>query len=374
MRFYNPVEINQSAGIRKNLASVCKGKEILVICSSSFYKRNYQDSYLFELFNNPECIFEHNFSSNPGLEEISSLCRKYSYKNLSTILGIGGGSAMDVAKILSVGIPALKKGISISQLIKKKDFFIKVNKIDTILVPTTAGTGSEVTPFATVWDYSSGKKLSLNDEKMYAVKAYLDSDFLKNIPLEVALSTGLDALNQAFESIWNKNSNSITIPYAMKAINLGINSLCSLEMINSSKRIRDDLMCSSLLAGLAISQTKTSICHSISYPLTIKLNIPHGLACAFSMREVLEFNYNEINVHFRNLKDCDSKISLHEKLENIFIKNDFKNIFKKYVKSDAEIIELINEMYTPGRFENNIKECSKNDLIKIIKNSCEYIF
>lgn len=374
MRFFNPVEINQSAGIRKDLVSICKDKSSLVVCSKSFYKRGLKDKYLAELFNNSSCFFEHNFNPNPSLEEICFLNQKYSKSEFKLILGIGGGSAMDVSKMLSIGIPAYKNGITIKQLIFEKDFFRRIKKIDTILIPTTAGTGSEVTPFATVWDYSKNLKLSLSNEKLYAVKVYLDNDLLKSIPIEIALSTGLDALNQAFESIWNKNANFITNQYAIKAINLSLKSLNQIENIKTSESVRENLMNASLISGIAISQTKTSICHAISYPITLNLKIPHGLACAFSMREVLNFNYDLIKDQLKNIENLKNLDEIDKIIENIFIKYNYKNIIRKYVKNEDEILNLIDEMKTTGRFENNIRFCSDKDLLNIISKSCKFIF
>ena len=109
MEFFNPVKINKSPGIRKSLVSLSRLRKSLIICSDSFFKRHNNDKYLVELFSNSKFIFEHNFSPNPSLKEMTSLSKKYSNEEFNIIIGIGGGSSMDVAKILSVGIPPLKR-------------------------------------------------------------------------------------------------------------------------------------------------------------------------------------------------------------------------------------------------------------------------
>ena len=101
---------------------------------------------------------------------------------------------MDVAKIASVSIPAISKGIHIDDLLKDSDLFSRFKAIDCIQVPTTAGTGSEVTPFATVWDYESQQKKSLSHPVMYAKKAFIDPDFLVQLPSEVAIVLYLESI------------------------------------------------------------------------------------------------------------------------------------------------------------------------------------
>ena len=113
---------------------------------------------------------------------------------------------MDVAKIACVSIPAYQIGLEVHNLLSESELFSRFKAIDCVQVPTTAGTGSEVTPFATVWDYEEQKKKSLSHSKLYAKKAFIDPDFLSETPLSVAVSTGLDALNQAFESLWKRPS------------------------------------------------------------------------------------------------------------------------------------------------------------------------
>ena len=196
---------------------------------------------------------------------------------------------MDVAKISSVSIPALQNGIHINDLLNDPDILSEVQEIDCIQIPTTAGTGSEVTPFATVWDYEEQKKKSLSHSKLYAKKAFIDPDFLSETPLSVAVSTGLDALNQAFESLWNVNATEITRLLSRQAIVFSLEALPNISNAASNSDLRRNLSLASLFAGLAISQTRTSICHSISYPLTLKYGVEHGMACAFSMLEVLQY-------------------------------------------------------------------------------------
>jgi len=198
MNYFNPVKLVFGTLVRSKVTAECVGKSVLIICSATAYNRCRDDPELTALFSLSSVTFEHGFESNPSLTDIIEISNKYRDSSLDLIVGLGGGSAMDVAKIASVSIPAIKEGIHIDELLKDSTLFSRFKAMDCIQVPTTAGTGSEVTPFATVWDYKSQQKKSLSHPVMYAKKAFIDPDFLSQVPLEVAISTGLDALNQAF--------------------------------------------------------------------------------------------------------------------------------------------------------------------------------
>jgi alcohol dehydrogenase len=315
-------------------------------------------------------IFEHGFESNPSLTDIIEISNKYRDRSLDLIVGLGGGSAMDVAKIASVSIPAIRKGMHIDDLLKDSTLFSRFKGIDCIQVPTTAGTGSEVTPFATVWDYGSKQKKSLSHPVMYAKKAFIDPDFLSQVPLEVAISTGFDALNQAFESIWNVNANEFTRPLSRRAAVLALQSLPAITEVFSDPELRAKLALASLFAGLAISQTRTSICHSISYPLTLKYGIEHGIACAFSMIEVYKYNMSSVKEDIRAIEFELGKDAF-DTLNYIFSKYNINSRIASSLPNKSSFSSSIEDFITAGRFENNIRECSERDLIDIISSSYE---
>ena len=368
INYFNPVKLVFGSLARKKILDECVGRSVLVICSSTAYSRYSNDSELSGLFSLARVEFEHGFESNPSLTDIIKISDKYRDSSLDLIVGLGGGSAMDVAKIVSVSIPAIKKAIHIDDLLKDSALFSRFKEIDCIQVPTTAGTGSEVTPFATVWDYTSQQKKSLSHPVMYAKKAFIDPDFLSQVPLEVSISTGLDALNQAFESIWNVNANEFTRLLSRRAAELALQTLPLIDEISTSAELREKLATASLFAGLAISQTRTSICHSISYPLTLKYGMPHGMACAFSMLAVYRFNSalikDDIEIIAFNLKKDPYVV-----LKNIFSQYELNSSFAKALSNKSSFTDSIEDFITAGRFDNNIKKCNRTDLINIITAS-----
>jgi alcohol dehydrogenase class IV len=368
MEYYNPVRFLLCSGVRKKIVEECIDKRVLIFCTASAFTRHKQDHALNSLLALPNINFEHAFSSNPSLSDIVGISQKYQKTPIDLVIGLGGGSAMDVAKIACVSIPAYQKGIEINDLLTDSKLFSRFNAIECVQVPTTAGTGSEVTPFATVWDYANQQKKSLSNPAMFAKKAIVDPDFLYGTPLEISLSTGLDALNQAFESIWNVNANECSRSFSRMAAELALETLPLVDEISKNPKLRENLAKASLFAGIAISQTRTSICHSISYPLTLKYEMPHGMACAFSMLEVYKFNEDFI-------KDDIEKIAFNLKqdpyvvLENIFNQYGLNTLFAKALPKKSIFTESIEDFITAGRFENNIKKCNSSDLINIITAS-----
>lgn len=372
MNYFNPVSLSFGSLVRRKILEECIGKSVLIICSSTAHERYTRDPELRDLFCLEGVIFEHGFDNNPSLTDIIEISNRYRESSLDLIIGLGGGSAMDVAKIVSVSIPSIKRDIHVNDLLKDPTLFSHFKEIDCIQVPTTAGTGSEVTPFATVWDYESRQKKSLSHPMMYAKKAFIDPDFLSRIPLEVAISTGLDALNQAFESIWNLNANIFTRPLSRRAAVFALKGLPIINEISDDPELRDQLMLASLFAGLAISQTRTSICHSISYPLTLRYGIEHGMACTFSILEVFKYNSEFIKDDLE-LIEFELRLDPFLELENIIKQYGVNAHLAKSLPNKSIFSKSIEDFITAGRLGNNIKKCNRNDLTEIILSSYDRV-
>ena len=197
-------------------------KKVLVITSKrggKLFKKEIKKNL--NLKNKYEFIDKIN--SYPSASIVDYFFKKIFKKKFDFILGYGGGSVLDFAKIVKAYL-SINKKINIKNLILKIDDFEEKHKIKLLLIPTTSGTGSEVTSFATVWDIKTKKKLSLNSKKLFADYAIVDPNSTININYENRLFTGLDAINQLFDSYWNKNSNYKWKVLATKGVQLGIDS------------------------------------------------------------------------------------------------------------------------------------------------------
>jgi len=368
---YNPVDIYFGRGVREKILEKLSNANILVVLSKSGKERFLHDKHLKEIQNTNRLFWIDNVESNPSLETINDNINFIKETEFDFIIGFGGGSAIDTAKAISVGIAAKKLQVSLDKIIEEPPIqnTLKVSKL--IAIPTTFGTGSEVTSFATVWDKKNFKKLSLFGPKVYPTFAVVDPDLATSCPNEILLTTGLDAINQAFESIWNNNATFLSNLYATKAIDLGVNALKKL-LVENNKNFLSDMAESSLLAGLAIAQTRTALCHSISYPLTAKLDIPHGLACAFSMIEVCKFNLEDDDGRLSQLKNNLGTDDLIKMLTNFLSEIKFANHFKQYCDDIQKISSLSSEMYNPSRAGNNMRNANIDDINLILKRSADH--
>ncbi len=206
-----------------------------------------------------------------------------------TLVAVGGGSVIDTAKLL---LPATALGTF-------DDLFAALaagrqpevaRSCRLVAVPTTAGTGSEVTPWATLWDRTSGtpRKHSLHVDETWPAHAIVDPALTLSAPESVTLASALDALSHSLESIWNVNANPVSDVLAVEAARTIIEALPGLLAAPDDARLRTAMSRASLMAGLAFSNTRTALAHSISYEMTLKHGLPHGIACSFPLPIVWE--------------------------------------------------------------------------------------
>jgi len=358
-------------GKRKLINSIIKSKKrILLICSKRGKKEIYNDKN-FSFLNKNNIYLLDRITPNPTIIQIKKIIKKIKNKKFDFIIGIGGGSTIDTAKALKLFL-SIKKNYSMNFVIKNINSLEKKLNCKLIALPTTSGTGSEVTCYSTVWDSVKKKKLSLNNSFLYPKYAIFNPQLTYGLNINQTIYTGLDALNQAFESVWNKNSNMITRKYAAKSIRNNISALIKINKDINNKNSRSVISKSSLLAGICISKTRTCICHSISYPLTAHYGVPHGLACAFTMLEVIKYILNKDKHYFRKLfknsKYQSEKLFLKE-IKELFKVLKIKKRIKSFKVSYKKILPLINEMYTPERADNFPFEINQKFIKNIIKKS-----
>jgi len=203
------------------------------------------------------------------------------------IVAVGGGSVIDTAKVLMVRTPGARFA-ELHDLVAGRAAPPPARFRELIAVPTTAGTGSEVTPWATVWDRDRGLKHSLHLAQTWPTAAIVDPELTLSLPWPLTRQTGLDALSHALESIWNVKANPVSDTFAVAACREIIAVLPLLERAPGDRDLRSRMSIAALQAGLAFSNTQTALAHSISYALTLRHGVPHGIACSFSLPMVLE--------------------------------------------------------------------------------------
>jgi alcohol dehydrogenase class IV len=206
-------------------------------------------------------------------------------KKCDGIIGIGGGSAMDLAK--AIAVLATNKG--------KAEDYLGLNKVPApglpkIMVPTTAGTGSEVTFTAVFIRKKLKKKEGMNSPYLYPELALLDPELTLSLPPHPTAATGIDALCHAIESYTSVNASPMSEMMSIEAIRLISDNLRTAVHDGSNIEAREAMLLGSLYAGLGLANAGVTAVHSLSYPLGGKYGISHGLANTIMLPRVMAFN------------------------------------------------------------------------------------
>jgi alcohol dehydrogenase len=293
-------------------------------------------------------------SPNPALAELTRLVTELKTKNIRHILAIGGGSVLDAGKVLSVLLQ--NKDSDPAALIKAGGASSEV--IPVTAVPTTSGTGAEVTPFATVWDKENKKKLSMTGLGNTVQSVYLDPCATVSASRDLTRDCALDTCSHAMETLWNRHSTDDSRRFAKDSLEVLVSTLPKLQSDLASLTLRQDMQRASFLAGAAITVNRTALAHSMSYPLTLHFGVPHGLACSFTLEAIA----GELDEKISGWVpvDCGDVVSRVRQLLN---KEDLPERIRKYC-SPEDALALSGEMFTPGRSDNFL--LASPDLTKII--------
>lgn len=223
------------------------------------------------------------FSANLGIEDLKKGVELFQRHRPDLILAIGGGSVIDVAKLVNVfadGELDLEK-----RVVQYDD--LKAGS-PMIAIPTTAGTGSEVTQFATL--YINKRKYSVSHKALLPDVAIVDPTLTHNLPAQLTAVSGMDALSQAIESYWSVHSTDESRGYAREAIRV-IGDQLPQAVLQATDFSRLAMALAAHLAGKAINITKTTAPHALSYALTSRFGVPHGQAVSLTLPSFLVFNY-----------------------------------------------------------------------------------
>ncbi|MBR4768252.1 MAG: iron-containing alcohol dehydrogenase [Lachnospiraceae bacterium] len=216
-----------------------------------------------------------------GAAEVAELCRQCS---ADAVLGIGGGSVMDTTKFAS----AIANGGESPEAYYEGKTPFPSSHLTVITVPTTAGTGSEVTQVS-VMNRGTEKK-TINHPVFMPKAAIVDPVLSSTVPPYMTMITGLDAMAHALEGFWSRNHQPITDHIAKEAVRLVRENLETAYRNGSDMEARSNMALAALLGGLSFALPKTAGCHACSYPLSEDCHLPHGEACAFTLDSFVRIN------------------------------------------------------------------------------------
>ncbi len=310
------------------------------------------------------------FTSNPVYEDVCRGVDLFRRECCDTIVAVGGGSAIDVAKCVR----------QFSVLDSSKDYLAQEyqdSRIPMIAVPTTAGTGSESTHFAVV--YKNGRKYSVAQRSMLPDYVILDADLLRTLPLYQKKCTLLDALCQAIESWWSVKSTEESTEYSKQAIEM-ILQWQEDYIQRNSREAAEKILQAANYSGRAINITQTTAPHAMSYKLTSLYRLPHGHAVALCLPEVWDY----MSTHLEQCIDSRGVEYVRRVLVDIartmgggdsqraierfrMLLREF-GIDKPTEHQRQKVLETLTKSVDPARLDNNPVKLNENTIMNLYRH------
>lgn len=297
----------------------------------------------------PNCTFTRfsDFTENPTLEELVKAKEAFLKSGASLIVAVGGGSAIDLAKLVKHYAYTPITGTE-----TEPPLSIEGPAIELLVIPTTFGTGSEATHFAVL--YINSTKYSIANQSILPDSCLIDGSLSTTLPIKTKGAASLDALAQAIESYWSVSATDESRQYAQEAIEL-IKSYLPAYLsgdIEASNHIAN----ASYLAGKAINITKTTAAHALSYTLTAQYNIPHGHAVALCIKKMFDLNMqkaakNDMKELVRTMENIYSYLGVKNGKEAdalfheyMVISELFPNLTACITLTDIELNKIVNSV------------------------------
>ena len=348
----------------KKIFVLCGKKSFITTGAEKIFKRILQDKEIKLFYKNSEL---------PILEELIMITNEIKNFKPNLILAIGGGAVIDYSKIANV----IDVRPDLAELIVNYSYPFKSKFTKLAVIPTTAGSGAEVTSNAVI--YVDGIKHSFESELLIPDNFFLIPEFLISAPHKIKASAGFDAIAQALESLVSKKSNSQSVEYASKSLRISINNYISF-LNNPNLKNATEMSIAANLAGKAINISKTTAPHATSYPFTSLFNISHGHAVGLFFEKFFKFNFNNLEksettfdlkkrfdlifnlFNVSGINDFNSKISFMKKEANL--EDNLAKLNININQSSENIIKGINLL----RLGNNPVKIDGKDIYNIISN------
>ena len=348
-------------------------KKIFILCGKKSFTISGAENFINKMIVNKEIKKLYKNSNIPLLEELIEIINEIKNFKPDLILAIGGGAVIDYAKIANV----VDTRSDLKKLIVNYSYPFKKKYTKLAVIPTTAGSGAEVTSNAVI--YVDNIKHSFESNLLIPDNFFLIPEFIISAPEKIKASAGFDAMAQALESLVSKKSNDQSIDYATKSLKISVNAFLPF-LHDPNIKNATEMSIAANLAGKAINISKTTAPHAASYPFTSLFNISHGHAVGLFFEKFFKFNYDNLNksdtsfdlkkrfdlifnlFDVSNIDDFNSKLSLIKKKANL--EDDLTKLNIDLNKSSENIINGINLL----RLGNNPVKIDGKDIYNIISN------
>ena len=292
-------------------------------------------------------------SGEPTLDEVAEAIEKAKAVKAEWVVGIGGGSVLDLAKASAGLVNAKEKAIYYQE-----GGELKERGVPFIAVPTTAGTGSETTPNAVITNKEKKTKLSIRDKSFLARTVILDVELLKGLPHSIMSCAAMDALVQGYESFISKNATWFSETFALKSIDLINKNILPACSARTEENL-SALLIGSYYAGIGLAASRLGVIHGIAHPLGALYNIAHGLICSVCFTPSIKLNREVMG----NKYDVMSSIVGMDFLERAEMLMEALRIISPFKgKTVIEKEKIITETLQSGSTAANPKQIDRTDV------------
>ncbi len=360
-KYYMPVSVFFGRNcIEKNSSEFLSfGEKALIVTGKKSAEKNGSFADVKKALESVKITYAHynKIEPNPTVENVREAAIFARESGADFIIGIGGGSPLDAAKAIAI--------LAVNDIDDEALFGGRYNikPLPVVAIPTTAGTGSEVTPYSILTYKKISNKRSIGSDSIFPKAAFLDPVYTNSLSAEITVNTAVDALSHAIEGYLSIRATEVITPYALESIRLIGECISELKEINVKDEVREKLLYASMLAGIVIAHTGTTAVHAMGYPLTYHRNIDHGRANGLVLSHYLKF-----------LEPSTEKVRHIIETAGMKSVDDFGKVLdklfgEKEILSESEIEEFTKTAMSAKNIKNTLPQPEEKDIKKIFKES-----
>lgn len=349
---------------------VSASPDTVILLSEGIQRALGLGEWLTETINEYKIIHIGAVPANPTISDVSAVLRLLVGVDLKQVISIGGGSCIDLGKAVCAlhglcGVTDIDDEW-VRNTIAAKQYTLQDTVPTLIAVPTTSGTGSEATRWATIWDMERRQKLSVDSVLLFPQMALMVPAFTLSLSQRLTLSTGLDALSHAMEAFWARSHTPLSQALAIAAVQAVHQNLPYVLEYPDSLDFRSKMCVASLMAGLAFSLTRTTACHSISYPLTMNFGVEHGFATALTLAQIAAENVQAVPEIEELMRPFGGVDRFKRWIEDLSAPIQPLHL-QAFGISESDIENIATQAFTQGRMDNNPVDFSKQQVKSILQ-------
>ncbi len=314
-------------------------------------------------------------AGEPTIDDFERVLKKARAFRADAVAGIGGGSVMDTSKLVAAMVRSRQETADVL-----KDTGRLRREVCLVCLPTTSGTGSEVSPNVLLYDAAAGQKVAVIHPCLVPDAAYADPSLTLGLPPALTASTGMDALTHCIEAYTNVNAHTVTDIYALSGIRLIGRSLARAVEEGSDPEARARVALGSLYGGMCLGPVNTAAVHALAYPLGNQFRVAHGVSNAVLLPHVMEFNSGQATKRYAavaaalgvkpNLKDENTALKGIQMIRDMIARFGLPSRLSALGIPESSIGELaVAALKVQRLLRNNIREVTLNDAITIYRNA-----